>query len=151
MKSHYLPIVLFFDFEARQTLIKNNEGQYVQEPIMYTLIAIDLDGRIVRPIEQYAGNDSAVHFLLRLLEMTDELTKLCQQHRNFKPTAADIEMRRKAQVCYICKMTLLPNHKQAVTPYEKRIQRVLDHDHYSNRVLGVACSHCNCRRIAQQK
>ena len=161
------PITLYADFESG--LRRNNaqssccckkfpcECNYSYSDVIqqhssigFGLAAVDCFNKII--IESsYIGKNASSEFLEVLIKIAPKLVNLTNQFPNPpKLTANQDALFKNAKNCVYCMSKFAPNHLQNMT-CDTKMKKVVDHCHYSNKILGIACSFCNIARQYQRK
>ncbi len=107
-----------------------------QLPISYSLIMVDRTGNVVED-HFYVGDDAAENFIEKLLDLEKKyLGKMpCAKMKMTKKASLMIA---NATCCHICKQEL-------------RNDSVIDHDHLTGEIIGLAHNSCNLHRVEPKK
>lgn len=110
-----------------------------QPPFNYCFVVVDRDMNVLEQ-KVYTGMDAAENFILSVLNVADKYLPTLSPGKPMD----ELEPLEKARVlerewCYIC------HNRMAVA------DRVLDHDHLTGEILGVAHNRCNLMRREQHR
>lgn len=112
-----------------------------QEPFAYSFVVLNSDNQIIHE-KTYVGENAASHFIEHLMDCWDTwITKLLFYSKDMIFTSEDSEEFENASKCYLCKRDFL--HFDLV--------KNRDHDHFTGRYLGAACTFCNLSRRRQKR
>ena len=155
-KMSYIPIVGFFDFESQmapktlQCLIcdvnhssrlkcnHNASEIVVHEPMMYNLIFVDINERVVFERRCHGSpQETMTDFFKSLREASLVIDEILRD--TMELNLSDIEMYsfNNATKCWICKNFFLRDNGDI---------KVRDHDHFTGDYLGAAHQACNLKR-----
>ncbi|CAL1297347.1 unnamed protein product [Larinioides sclopetarius] len=136
---HYqqpLPYIIYADFESlivKEVHTKGNTETIARHVACgYAYIIIGPDGRSVKPITVYRGENAVQHFMINILKEKDELAAKLTSIVPIIMTPQDELNFRSATHCSICKKVL-------------KGDRVRDHDHLTGRYRGALHSSCNLK------
>ncbi|CAL1294548.1 unnamed protein product [Larinioides sclopetarius] len=136
---HYqqpLPYIIYADFESlivKEVHTKGNSETIARHVACgYAYIIIGPDGRSVKPITVYRGENAVQHFMINILKEKDELAAKLTSIVPIIMTPQDELNFRSATHCSICKKVL-------------KGDRVRDHDHLTGRYRGALHSSCNLK------
>ena len=105
-----------------------------QPPFAYSLALVNRNKEVLVH-KSYQGSDAADNFILTVLELAETyLPALSPGVPMEELTKEQKTMLYKENTCYLCDDTMAPS------------ERVLDHDHITGEILGVAHNRCNLRR-----
>jgi hypothetical protein len=153
MKKFELPIIGFFDFEARMvepektcftctdvsTCTHSVRIEKVQEAVTFSLLLLNFEGKIMHR-KTYSSNECAKAFIQELLSLEPTLQEYLSQK---KPLVLSAEERRKAMqhpLCHICEKPFLLDDV-----------RHMDHCHIRGTFLGPSHATCNMERRVVKK
>ena len=162
------PYVGYLDHEADSNLIyeTNGEKTFEHKPSQFIVVFIDTlqpdpSKKIIKTI-CHRGSDAISKGLLATRKYCDVLVnKIKKTDYGFKLTPEHQEQLSKATECWIChrplfvnksyeeEQLLLKNDPYAYSKYRREETShiaVIDHDHLSGYIYGVAHSYCNVRR-----
>ncbi|GBN25228.1 Zinc finger protein 568, partial [Araneus ventricosus] len=134
--QHPLPYVIYADFES--LIVKevhtygNTEIVARHEACGYAYVIIGPDGRSVKPISIYRGENAVKHFMENILKEKEELAAKLTSIVPISMTPQDELDFRSATHCSICKKAL-------------KGDRVRDHDHQTGRYRAALHSSCNLK------
>lgn len=107
-------------------------------PFSYCMVLIDREGKIHYE-KTYVGMDAAENFVGSVLKISDRfLPSLLTPGQPMKnKTENEIKKLKRTKICYLCFEFMEETH------------RVIDHDHLTGEILGIAHSTCNLARREQ--
>ena len=107
-----------------------------QPPFTYSYVLINREGEVLEE-NVYVGEDADEHFVLEVLSLSLKYLPTLTPGKEMEITKDEREILTKTDACYICKDTMEENEK------------VIDHDHLTGEILGVAHNLCNLHRREQ--
>ncbi|GBN91892.1 hypothetical protein AVEN_35644-1 [Araneus ventricosus] len=134
--QHPLPYIIYADFES--LIVKevytsgNTEIIARHESCGYAYVIIVPDGRSVKPIAIYRGENAVKHFMENILKEKEELAAKLTSIVPIQMTPQDELDFRSATHCSICKKAL-------------KGDRVRDHDHQTGRYRAALHSSSNLK------
>ena len=124
----------------RKKRVCRHKTQIISEhvPFAYNYILIDRNG-VIHARSTYVGKNAAKHFVESVLQLSDKfLPELCTPGKDKDVLSpSEVFMLKRRTRCYLCDEYMHPKH------------RVIDHDHLTGAILGVAHSICNLQRKEQ--
>ena len=155
-KISFIPIVGFFDFESQMTSktvkclvcpenrfsrLKCNHvtsAIVVHEPMMYNLIFVDINDRVVFE-KSFCGTpeETMTDFFKSLRLASDEIDDILRATMGLNLSPLEMYSFNRATKCWICKCAFL-KHPEDI--------KVRDHDHFNGDYLGAAHRSCNLKR-----
>lgn len=115
------------------------ECLYVQKPFLCSYIICNREGVIVEE-ETILGLDCAETFLTKMVNAADRLCGSLSPGKPMNVSKAQRVMLLNSKKCHICNVGFVDADV-----------KVIDHDHLTGKVLGVAHRLCNINRREQQK
>jgi len=140
-----LPFAIYADFECILPKLERGgeESRTVKtqehKPCGFALYVVSTDRKFYREPFVYFGEDAAVKFIDKTLEVVTELRQILKRKLKMKPLTLEEQNQYKyARNCYICKEQL----PRGWTDDKTQI-KVRDHDHLTRLYRGPAHSICN--------
>ncbi|GBN05755.1 hypothetical protein AVEN_82471-1 [Araneus ventricosus] len=134
--QHPLPYIIYADFESLIVKEVHTSGNIEiiarHEACGYAYVIIGPDGRSVKPIEIYRGENAVKHFMEDILKEKEELAAKLTSIVPIHMTPQDELDFRSATHCSIFKNAL-------------KGDRVRDHDHQNRRYRAALHSSCNLK------
>lgn len=110
-----------------------------QDPFAYSFVILNSQNRIIHE-KTYVGENAASHFIDHLLDCWNTwIVKLLFFTKDMIFTSKDSKLFEKSVACYLC------NKK-----FDDKLTKNRDHDHFTGRFLGAACTSCNLSRRRQR-
>lgn len=140
LRKTRLPYIVFYDFETvelnRTGETLHPEREALHDPVMYCIVIVNTQGKVVLR-HTYHGSDCIENFWVTMLTLEKSMILNMQRYRDLK-----ISKEERSELfdnwdglCYICENKPMDD-----------VGPVIDHCHYSDTILGIACARCNLGR-----
>jgi hypothetical protein len=112
-----------------------------QDPFAYSFLILNSENQIIHE-KTYVGENAAEHFINHLVECWDNwITKLLFVSKDMVFSSKDAKLYGESPNCYLC--------KRDFEIYD--LTKTRDHDHFTGKFLGAACTFCNLQRRRQRR
>ena len=143
-KMHDVPFIIFADFECYLKPINNKIGNHTKqfqkhEPSGYCYLIKCFDDNIYKPkLVLYTKKSEDEDISLRFIKSLEK--EIREIHEKFRfPKIIEMKDEHKkdfenARNCYACRVK-----------FNKKLEKVKDHCHFSGKYRGTACNECNIK------
>lgn len=129
------PFVIYADFES---MLEHCDDEAQAQtttlsrhiPMSYCFKLVSSYPWLTRPAEMYTGADAAEKFVLRMLDLSEEITAILKENTPMVMTQADVDAFATAKACQRCGVAA---------------ELVRDHDHITGQYRRALCNNCNIK------